>query len=96
MFGDESDRILSYATPQIGTVTLEVLDCPLFDEELRLNEDVEGWLRMSQQFRIPTVPFHLHQFREHDGPRITGRSRDRLRYAWLLIEKHAAYFAGHP
>lgn len=96
LYGNEFDQILDGPTPQIGTITLPLDDCPYFDPELVLNEDIDWWLRAAERCRFLTVPVALHIFREHQGPRITDRTRDRLRYSWLLIEKHAKYFACHP
>ena len=96
LYGNEFDRILDGSTPQIGTITLPLDDCPYFDPDLVLNEDIDWWLRAAERCRFLTVPFALHSFREHCGPRITDRARDRLRYSWLLIEKNAEYFSSHP
>lgn len=96
LFGDESHRILDGPTPQIGTVTLPREVCPRFDERLRLNQDVEWWLRMAHAIRLFTVPYALHRFREHGNPRVTDQAEARVCYSKMLMEKHREYFAAHP
>lgn len=96
LFGDESHTILDASTPQIGTVALSRLRCPQFDEALLLNQDVEWWLRVAQAFDLFTVPYPLHRFRIHTGPRVTDRAGERIRFSQVLMDKHATYFAAHP
>lgn len=96
LYGNEFDRILDDSTPQVGTITLLRDDCPRFDVDLELNEDIDWWLRVAERCRFLTVPLPLHLFREHEGPRLTDRVRERLRCSWLLIDKHAEYFVAHP
>jgi glycosyltransferase involved in cell wall biosynthesis len=94
--GDVYDSILDGLTPQMGQVAVERAAVLPFDERFDALADVDWWIRTARESRVTTVPIPGLLYRSHPGPRNRNGLEARVRCSHLLLEAHAAYFAGHP
>jgi glycosyltransferase involved in cell wall biosynthesis len=92
--GNVTSRILSGFTPHLGVVTVDRTLCPEFDEDFKVSDDVDWWLRLAQAQPFATEPGNCYIFRRHAWSDETGRAA-RLADAHLLMNKHAEYFAAN-
>jgi glycosyltransferase involved in cell wall biosynthesis len=77
--------------PHLGQVTVRRDICLSFDEQFRVSDDVDWWLRMIAHHRVTTIPVACYCFRDHEWSQLTGRDA-RLRDSHLLLAKHADFF----
>lgn len=94
--GDVHHTILTEWIPHLATATLLRENTPLFDERFRLGEDVEWWLRATEQCDVCTIPYVGVLVRNHDEERLTKASASRsVEAAELLMKLHRGYFEKH-
>lgn len=91
--GNVHVELLEGMTPHLGQVTIERALAPRFDEEFAALSDVDWLLRVAEQHEVATVPRVGFRYRHHDGVRHGNGTAERVRCSYLLMEKHAGYFA---
>jgi glycosyltransferase involved in cell wall biosynthesis/2-polyprenyl-3-methyl-5-hydroxy-6-metoxy-1,4-benzoquinol methylase len=94
--GHVHDRLLDNGYAPTAGVSALRRDCFLpFDPAFKGAEDIDWWLRLTEQHPVSTVPAHCYLVRRHGGVRTEHGPRGRLSGSLLLLEKHKGYFATH-
>jgi glycosyltransferase involved in cell wall biosynthesis len=94
--GDVRNVVLEGLVPQVGQIAVRRAVVPCFDERLRSGEDVEWWIRASQQLKVATVPAWGLLYRRHSGPRHRKSAADRAKAREEILGWHAEFFAPRP
>ncbi len=94
--GNLHARLLEGMTPHLGQVAIERALAPRFDEAFAALSDVDWLLRVAERHEVATVPRVGFRYRQHDGVRHGNGMTERVRCSYLLMEKHADYFARYP
>lgn len=89
------DEVLDQTTPPVGAVTIERNRMPEFNEEYLASQDLEWWLRVTEETRVATVARVGYLIRKHSGPRNLNGPRARVEFSQRLLEDRADYFASH-
>lgn len=87
--------LLEAPVPQLGSVLVKRDLLLPMDDSLRVSEDVEWWLRMSQVAPVHTVCKVGYLLRDHDGDRLTRRTAARLQARVQILDQHHHYFELH-
>ena len=93
---DVSDTVLDGIIPHLGTTSVERVHVPRFDERYEASDDVEWWLRLSQDLHVATTPRVGLLYRVHQGARPRTGQRKRLENGYMLLDEHAEWFGRHP
>lgn len=96
LHGCVGDSILDDMTPHLGATALHRHALKNFDPRYSSCEDVEWWLRVSQDTEIKTIPEFAHLIRRHDTPRHMTGKKERIKGGLQLLHSHKNYFEAHP
>jgi glycosyltransferase involved in cell wall biosynthesis len=94
--GDVADEVLDAIIPHLGATSVERARILRFDERYEASDDVEWWLRLTQQCRVATTTNVGLLYRVHGGYRPRTGSSRRLQNGYMMLEEHAPWFARHP
>jgi glycosyltransferase involved in cell wall biosynthesis len=94
--GDVADVVLDAIIPHLGATSVERARVPRFDERYEASDDVEWWLRLTQDCRVATTTNVGLMYRVHSGYRPRTGSSKRLQNGYMMLDEHAQWFAHHP
>lgn len=94
--GEVHDVLLDHGyAPNAGVAALRRECFVPFDPRFKGAEDIDWWLRLTEQHQVATVPSYAYLVRHHDERRDERVFQERLDGSLLLLEKHHDYFATH-
>jgi hypothetical protein len=93
--GDVSRSIREGMTPNLGQTAVRRSAWIPLDESNGASDDVDWWIRASQQHSVATEPEVGLLYRLHDGPRSMTSAAARIACAFQILDEHAEYFASN-
>jgi glycosyltransferase involved in cell wall biosynthesis len=94
--GNVRDTVLDRLTPHLGATSIERSVAPMFDERFASCEDVEWWLRATEDLPVATTRRVGLLYRAHDRPRGYTDPKSRVESASMLLEEYEDWFEKHP
>jgi glycosyltransferase involved in cell wall biosynthesis len=94
--GDVHDSILDATTPHLGATAVIRAHAQPFDETMDALEDVEWWLRMSEDLHVWTVPRGGYVHRPPEDGHSQDELTTRIRCSIELLDREQSYFRSHP
>jgi glycosyltransferase involved in cell wall biosynthesis len=94
--GDVGDTVLDALTPPAGATAVRRNVSVRFDVRWNAVEDVDWWLRVTQQHPVSTVTETGLLIRRHAGLRWRNGLAERARENLALLDAHADYFGSRP